>query len=304
MPGQVLQSVLSYTANLGLQYQAIKTAMDRVISAELVAVLPVLRWVLAFYVLVHFWRFATANAHWSSLMWALVRALVVVFFLKGSGAYTANVRDMLFETIPNGVVASTTGSSVLISAPQQFDIVSTAIDALTADIRRQNTSWSVSAIGNSLATWLVNVGLQAAVAVQAYVWLVSVRALAITLCLGVWFIMFELFERTRGFFQHWIGTAVGIVTFQVVSAIYLSLSMQSEMEMLRAIQANSRSFDIDQMISNLIHVGASMFGDALTMLVLPTICALAAGGGVHIGATRAASAIPGAAAAAVSKLRG
>lgn len=287
-----MNPALTYNTVLTTQYNSVREAMNRILNAELAAIIPTLQWVLALYILVQFYRVMVGTGDIRSFVTALIRAVVIVYFLRHNDIYVRFIADNLFEKIPNAL-AGIAGSSAQLSTPARFDVVSAAIDNLTAEIRHQNTSWTVTAFGNTLATWLVNIGLQAFLAAQAHVWLVSIRLMAILLCLSPWLLLFEFFERTRGFFSQWLGIACGLICFQLGASIFLRISMESEMALLRAIQAAGSPNSIDMMISNLIHVGTALFGDALAMAALPMITAVAGGAGAHVAATRAASMMPG-----------
>ena len=284
---------LTYTTILTGQYDAVRVAMDRVLAAELAAILPPLRVVLGAYFLLQFIQFAMGHVGIKPVVTALVRGVVVVWLLTGAGIWTGYVRDLSFERVPNALASVATGGNARLTAPQQFDNVSMAIDNLVAGVRKRNTSWSVTGFGNSIMTWLVWGGLQLMLTLQAYVWLASIRIMAIAICMGVWLILFEFFERTRGFFQNWIGIVVGVWTFQLAASVFLQISMHSEIELLRKIQQATPSNSVDVALANLGHVGSALAGDALTMLVLPTVFGGAAGVGAQLGAIAAARALPG-----------
>jgi hypothetical protein len=141
------------------------------------------------------------------------------------------------------------------------------------------------------------------VAIQAFVWLASIRIMAIAIILGPWLLMFEFFDRTRGFFQNWIGIVVGVWTFQFAASVFLQISMHSEMETLRNIQrASAASNSVDMMLSNLGRAAMSIFGDALTMLVLPAVFGGVSGAGAQIAAWRGMAAMPRMMAAATGRV--
>lgn len=282
---------IAYAAVLTAQYNAVKAGMDRVLTLELAAVVPVLKSVLAVYVLVQFILFAKGHLLGMAFVGRLVRAVVVSFLL--SNVWVSYVRDYAFEKIPTALAGTASGGTSVLTAPQQFENVSTAIDNLTADIRQRNTSWTVTAFGNSIMSWIVWGGLQFALTIQAYIWLTSIRIMALTLCVGVWLILFELFDRTRGFFQHWIGIVVGLWIFQLASSVQLQISLHSEIAMLRMIHDAGASNSVDQMIANMGHVGSALFGDALTMLALPALYGGVGGAAMQYGAASAFRAMPG-----------
>ncbi|MDO9713254.1 type IV secretion system protein [Paracraurococcus lichenis] len=281
----------SYATSLAVQYTAVRDGMDGVLASELKVVLPVLKTVLPVYTLVQFLLFAKGHVTGFAFVGRLLRAVVVSFIL--SNLWVDYVRNYAFEKIPTSLAGAASARTFNLTMPQQFDAVSKEIDNLTAEIRTRNTSWSVSAIGNSMMTWLVWGGMQFCVALQAYIWLTSIRIMGLLLCVGAWLILFELFERTRGFFQHWIGLVVGLWTFQLAASVQLQISMQSEDTLLRAIHDQAVNNSVDQMLANLGQVGNALVGDALTMLAVPTLFGGAAGAAAQIGAVALARSMPG-----------
>lgn len=293
---------LTYATYLTAQYEAVIAAIDAVLAVEVAALLRILKPALAFFFLIQFIRFGGGYIGWQRLLGELARALLIAAMLGAQGLYIPIARNTVVEHVPAAVAEIVTGQGSRLAPTRQFDVVSQAADNLTADIRRRNTSWSVSAFGNSIATVASNVSLQFWIAVQAGVWMVSIRLLAIALCLGPWLLIFELFERTRGFFTSWIGIMAGLLCFQLASAIYMQIALRSQMALLRAVQAAGDA-GIDEMLARLLHIANAIFTDALTMLFLPAICAIAGGAAAHVGATKAFNSLPGAAGRAYDKIR-
>ena len=280
-------TALTYAAVLTSQYDAVRAVMRNVIAAQTTHIVPgAARGCSALHFAIQFLRWGLAmGVSFGTVVLTLVRSAVIIFALNTSGAWTTWVADNAFERVPNALVAVANNTSPRLSAPQQFDSVSLAIDNLIADVRRRNTTWSISAFGNAIAAWVVWFGLQLGLAVQAFVWMVSVRLMAIAICVGMWLAILELFDRTRGFVNNWIGVVVGLLTFQLAASIYLQIAMHSEMELLRAIQEqNNNSNSVDMMIANLGKAGNVMAGDAITMISLGAV--FGGGGGIatHAGA--------------------
>lgn len=288
MAGSVL--AITYAAALSAQYNAVRVGMDRVLALELAVAVPVLKSVLAVYVLVQFVLFAQGQVQGLAFVGRLLRAVVVCFLL--SNVWVSYVRDYAFDKVPTALAGAASGGTVALTVPQQFEAVSVEIDNLMADIRTRNTSWSVTSISNGFMSWIVWGGLQFSLAIQAYVWLTSIRIMALILCVGVWLILFELFERTRGFFQHWIGMVVGIWTFQLASSIQLQIAMRGEHEILRSVRDFGNPNSVDQAIANMGHVGTALFGDALTMLALPALFGGVGGAAAQIGVMTVVRSMP------------
>jgi TrbL/VirB6 plasmid conjugal transfer protein len=301
----VLRSPLNFETWLTTQYDQIVRAMEHVLRAEMDAVLPTLRWVAAIFVGITFLRWGLGYIDWRGAGMAGLRMAVVVMLIGGQGIYMSRVRVGVMETIPNETARVITGTGGRMPAAAQFDTVSMAAENLAAEIRLRNTGWSIAALVNGLAALAANALFQFWLTVLAAVWLASIRLTAIALCLGVWLLLLEVFETTRGWVRHWVGILAGLLLFQIASSVFLQISMRSTMGLLRTTMENSRASgtSVEQMVLDLLHVSLAMFADAMTMLALPTICAVAGGGGAYLAAGMAARFVPGQMARAHDKVR-
>ena len=283
---------LTYERFLTEQWHAVRDGMDAVLSAQAGDVALVVRAVMAFYVLVRFLEWGTGRLGHFGFILAAVRGWAVVLLLTNQAVYAGTVRDYTWEHVPNTLVGAVTGRQSRLATHQQFDVVSTMHENLVADVRRQNQSWSVQTLANMLNAWLGNGSAQFWLMVMAGTYMTGLKLTAIAICLGAWFIVLELFERTRGFFMYWVGVVAGLLAYQLASSIYMQIALRGQMTLLRNTRA-ARGIGVDEMAVNLIHLGNTMFSDAMTMLSLSTICAVGGGVAGHAIATRAAAALPG-----------
>lgn len=273
-----------------IQDAAVISGMNSVINASLAFVWPIVHWLAIIYLIVMFVQVASNAMTMNAFIGKFARLFVVVALIHTSGIYTKYVRDLAFTEVPNTIAQVVAGTQPGVSAAAQFDTITMATDNLFATAMKQNTSWSVSGIGNAIALWIADGAANLMIAIMFGIWLLGRKLLAIVLCLGPWLLLFELFDLTRGFTAQWIGKIVGLLVFQLASATLMVIMLKGESTILQAIKA-SPGTDIDQMIGNLMHLVAFLATDALTMIALPAICAI--GSGVAAGHAVASGAIGG-----------
>jgi len=244
----------------------------------------------------------TGNMTVERFVGSSVRAAVVVFLISHSGAFVQYVRDPLFDKIPqaisNTILASAgvqTNSSATIA--QQFDKASAASDAVTAAIVSKQTGFSVASFVNYLSAQFANQGIQWLLAGIAAIWLLGQSLLAIILCFGPLLLGFELFDRTRGWVDQWIGKLVGMTAFGIGTSILLAIQMQGLLRLLKAVNSNLPQSGVEA-VAVLMRVAGNVVMDLLTMVALPAICAYGSGVAAALAAPSAMLAIRGSAAAA------
>ena len=293
---------ISYEAIAAGRIQQLKSAMDAVIAAELQFMVPILKSLLVMFVVRQFTLTWTGNMTVERFVGSSVRAAVVVFLISHSGSFAQYVRDPIFDKIPQAVsstilasagVQTTSGTTVA----QQFDKASAAADAVTAAIVSRQTSWSIASLVNYLSAQLADGGIQFMLACVAAIWLLGQSLLAIILCFGPLLLGFELFERTRGWVDQWIGKLVGVTCFGIGTSILLSIQMTGLRNMLRAVNDNLPTGG-PEAVAVLMRVGCNVLLDLCTMVALPTICAIGSGVAASLAAPSAAVALRGGAAVA------
>ena len=285
---------LRYERFLTEQWYAVRDGMDAVLAAQASEVGYVVRAVAALFLLVLFVQWGTGGRSGWSFIWNGAKAYAIVLLLTNPGYFAGTVRDYAWEKIPNAMVGAVNGRRSLLATHQQFDVVSAMHESLVADVRRQNQSLSIQTAVNMLNAWLGNGSAQFWLMVMAGTYMTGLKLTAIAICMGMWLIILELFERTRGFFMYWVGVMAGLLAYQLASSIYMQIALRSQQTLLRNTRA-ARGIGVDEMAVNLMHTGNAMFSDAMTMLALSTICALGGGAAGHAIAARAATALPGAA---------
>ena len=272
---------ISYEAIAAGRIQLLKTAMDAIIGAELQFVVPVLKSLLVMFVVRQFTLVWTGNMTVERFINSCARAAIIVLLISHSGAFAQYVRDPIFDKVPqaisstilNAAGAQTTSSTTV---AQQFDKASLASDAVTATIVSKQTSWAVASAVNYLSAQLANGGIQILLAAICAVWMLGQSLLAIILCFGPLLLGFELFDRTRGWVDQWIGKLVGMTAFGIGTSILLSIQMQGLLALLKAVDTSVPANGA-QAVAVMMRVGGNVLMDLLTMGALPAICAYGSG---------------------------
>jgi len=293
---------ITYDAIATSRIQQLKTMMDAVIAAELQFVVPIIKALLVMFVVRQFTLTWTGNMTVERFVGSSVRAAVVVFLISHSGAFVQYVRDPLFDKIPQAISSTIlasagvqTNSSATIA--QQFDKASAAADAVTAAIVARQISFSIASFVNYLSAQAADGGIQFLLSCIAGIWMLGQSLLAIILCFGPLLLGFELFDRTRGWVDQWIGKLVGMTAFGIGTSILLAIQMQGLLNMLRAA-SNNLPTGGPEAVAVLMRVACNIVLDLFTMVSLPAICAYGSGVAAALAAPSAMLALRGSAAAA------
>ena len=296
---------MNSTNIIGISYEAIaqgridqlKSAMDAIIAAELQFVVPILKSLLVMFVVRQFTLTWTGNMTVEKFVGSSVRAAVIVFLISHSGAFAQYVRDPIFDKLPQAVSSTVlasagvqTNSSMTIA--QQFDRASAAAEAVTAAIVARQTSFSIPSLVNYLSAQFANSGIQFLLSCIAGIWLLGQSLLAIILCFGPFLLVFELFDRTRGWVDQWIGKLVGMTCFGIGTSILLSIQMTGLRRMLKAVMDNLPTGG-PEAVAVLMRVCCNVVLDLFTMVALPTICAYGSGVAAALAAPSAMLALRG-----------
>ena len=284
------------------QDDALRAAMDTLITQGFAAASGPLRWFVTIFVLITFVLFAAGEITSGTFIKRTLRALSVIFIILHSSWYITNVRNNAFDTFPNAVATAYNGGTLL-SAAGQFDKASLASDNLVGQVREANTGWTASAFTNALAAWIADVGIQFTLSIECGIWLVGRKLMALVLVIGPWLTTFELFDRTRGWVDHFIGTIVSLSVFQLMSSALVKMQMTTVLSMLLAYHNAGGS--VDQVVGGLFHVLGSLTTDAIALIALPTVCAIGSGvAASNAVASGMAMAFPGRAVRLASTMRG
>ena len=286
---------ISYEAIAAGRIQQLKAAMDAVIAAELQFVVPILKSLLVIFVVRQFTLTWTGNMTVERFVGSSIRAAIVVFLIAHSGSFVQYVRDPMFDKIPQAVsstILSSAGvqTSTGTTLAQQFDKVSAAADAVTAAIVARQTSFSISSLVNYLSAQLANGGIQFLLAGICAIWMLAQSLLAIVLCFGPLLLGFELFDRTRGWVDQWIGKLVGMTAFGIGTSILLGIQMTGLRNMLRSVNDNLPTGG-PEAVAVLLRVGCNVLLDLFTMAALPAICAIGSGAAMALAAPSAMASV-------------
>lgn len=280
---------IAYATLAATRLEDLKSLMDAVINAETAYVTPVLKALFLIYLGRQFLMMNYGYLSGTTFVSTILRSGIVVLLVTKAGAYVQYVRDPIFDRIPQALAAMASrggGVTVGMNPAEQFDAAARAINAVTAQTLALNTGWSASAFGNYLAASLSNGGAQTILGCICAVWLLGVTMLAIVLCFGKVVLLFELFDRTRGWVGAWIGKLVGILAFGFGANILLALQMTELMNLLARVHANLPSNGAEA-VGVLMSVVSNIVLDLLTMIALPA----AVGFGSGIAASVAAPAV-------------
>jgi len=292
----------TYEAIAAGRIQQLKTAMDAIIAAELQFMVPILKSLLIMFVVRQFTLTWTGNMTVERFVGSSIRAAIVVFLITHSGSFVQYVRDPIFDKIPQAIsstilasagVQTNSGTTLAV----QFDKASAASDAVTAAIVARQTSFSVSSLVNYLSAQFANFGIQFMLAGIVAIWMLGQSLLAIILCFGPLLLGFELFDRTRGWVDQWIGKLVGLTAFGIGTSILLGIQMTGLRNMLRSINDNLPTSGAEA-VAALMRVGCNIVLDLFTMAALPTICAIGSGVAVSLAAPSAMASLRAAGTAA------
>lgn len=267
----------AYAAMAQARLDHLKAMMDAVIAAELTFMVPILKSLMVLFVARQFLMMQGGYLEWNRFVGSILRAGIVIFLITHSGAFAQTIRDPLFTKIPAAISSTILGSvgvnvTSAMGPAQQFDQVALQMDQLTARTLEVNTSWSATSIANSLAAHTANGGAQTVLGLIAGVWMCGVSLLAILLCFGPVLLVFELFDRTRGFVDQWVGKIIGIIALGMGTSILLALQMQELNDLLRTIHGSigpNTNPNASEAVGMLVHVFANLALDLLLMLSLP-----------------------------------
>ncbi len=221
---------IAYAALATHRVDTIRAMMDAVISAEAQFMTPILRALFIIYLGRQFIMMNFGYVSGKTFVSTILRSGIIILLVTKAGAFAQYVRDPLFDRIPRAVSSTILasvggGTTSSMGIAQQFDTVALAIDHVTARVLALNTGWTIAAGANYLTAMANNTWAQTLLAGVAAFWLLGVTLLAIALCFGPMVLVFELFERTRGYLVQWIGTLVGLTAFGIGTSILLAIQM-------------------------------------------------------------------------------
>lgn len=259
----------------------IHATMDAVLAAEANILNPILRALLVLYVGRQFLLTMAGHLSIQRFFDTIIRALIVVFLVTHNGSFVQYVRDPVYDKVPQALSAMVVGNYAATTASQplatQFDAISAKGDAITVAIQQGANSWF------SMTDWITSVSasvadgsFQLVLAIIVAIWLLGQTLLAIVLCLGLPMLCFELFERTRGFIDQWIGKLVGFSTFGFATSFVLALEMNGLKTMFDTLHTAAAANAV-QAAGMFWHVIGYSLLDLLTISALPTAVGFGSG---------------------------
>lgn len=274
-----------YTAFASSLDAATNSGIDAVVAAGVSSIRPILQTALTVAVVAG--GFAVSFGKMSAerlAVWA-VRALAVAWLIGGAAQYNPVVRTAVMDDAPNLVASAMNveGANTRITSAQQFCTLRTATENLASKVFKEATGWSVSALGARLSAEAALGWQGVCLEVMFAIWLIGRRLAALALCLGPFLLCFELFENTRGFVRHWIGTVVGLLCFQLTTAIQLRMSYEGAATYLSRLRGGM-GVSLDGMVQVLWDAAGWFAMDAVVMFAIPTICAVGSGVAVQTAA--------------------
>ncbi len=127
-----------------------------------------------------------------------------------------------------------------------------------------------------MSAWLADFAMQVLLACIVAVWLLGQTLLAIIICFGPLLLCFELFDRTRGFVDQWIGKIVGMTAFGLATSVLMAIMMQGLTTLMQSADGSIASSGA-QAVSVMLHVIIAITLDAFTMIALPSIVGFGSG---------------------------
>ncbi len=251
--------------------------MDTVLSAEGAVLMPILQALFLIFIGRQFLLCMYGHMGMERFMMSAIRVGIIVLLISHTNQFAQYVREPVFTTIPQtiaGFAGGSTSASQTIAA--QFDAVSAGADALTASTVKVNSGWAPSAFINCMSAWLADFAMQVLLACIVAIWLLGQTLLAIIICFGPLLLCFELFERTRGFVDQWIGKIVGMTAFGLATSVLMAIMMQGLTTLMQNADGSIASSGA-QAVSVMLHVIIAITLDAFTMIALPSIVGFGSG---------------------------
>lgn len=263
---------IPYATLMADRLATLKAMMDSVIDTEGTYVVPILKAIFAIYLGRQFLMMWGGYFSYTTFVKTVLRAGIVILLVVRAGAYVQWVRDPIFDRIPIALAAMTSnryGFTMPASVGQQFDDSALAINNITAQILALNTGWGVSAFGNYLSASLQNGAAQTVLGCISAVWMLALELLAILLCFGKIMLLFELFDRTRGFMDQYIGKIIGLLAFGFATNILMALQMAELMNLMSRV-ASRMPTNAAEAVSVLTRIFGDLVYDLLTLVAVPT----------------------------------
>jgi hypothetical protein len=249
----------------------LQSTMDAVLAAENGVLYPILKALFLIFIGRQFLLTMAGHLSMERFFATIIRSGVIIMLVTHSGAFVQWVRDPVFNKIPQAMSAMVAGNYAATTAGQpmaaQFDGISSKSNAISAEIDTVSTSiFSLTDLTNSMSGRLANLMLQIVLAIVVGIWLLGQTLLGIVLSMGPPLLCFEIFDRTRGFVDQWIGKLVGMTAF----------GLNGMKTMLDAVKAQATA-NATIAVAAFFQVLGNAVLDLLTMAVLPVAVGFGSG---------------------------
>jgi hypothetical protein len=259
----------------------LQATMDAVIAAEVNILNPILKALFLIYIGRQFLLTMAGHITMQRFFDTVMKAGIIILLVTHNGAFVQYVRNPVFNQIPQAMSAMVAGNYAALPTGQpmaaQFDAIAAKGDAITAEIWKVSSNWfSMTDWINSASATIANGAFQLVLAIIVAIWLLGQTLLGIVLALGLPMLCFEIFDRTRGFVDQWIGKIVGMAAFGFATSFVLALEMQGMKTMFdnvrTAVNANA-----NQAAGMFWHIIGDSVLDLITIAVLPTVVGFGSG---------------------------
>ena len=259
----------------------LQATMDAVLAAETGILHPIIRALFLIYIGRQFLLTMSGNLTMDRFFGTVIRSGIIILLVTHSGAFVQYVRDPVFNKIPQAMSNMVAGNYAATTAGQpmaaQFDAISAKGDAITAEIDKVSGNvLSVSDWINSASAHAANGSFQIVLAIIVGIWLLGQTLLGIILCLGPPLLCLEIFERTRGFVDQWIGKIVGMAAFGFATSFVLAMQMNGMKTMFDAVKAQTAA-NATAAAGMFWHVIGAGVLDLLTMATIPAAVGFGSG---------------------------
>jgi hypothetical protein len=259
----------------------LQSTMDAVLAAENGVLYPILKALFLIFIGRQFLLTMAGHLSMERFFATIIRSGVIIMLVTHSGAFVQWVRDPVFNKIPQAMSAMVAGNYAATTAGQpmaaQFDGISSKSNAISAEIDTVSTSiFSLTDLTNSMSGRLANLMLQIVLAIVVGIWLLGQTLLGIVLSMGPPLLCFEIFDRTRGFVDQWIGKLVGMTAFGFATSFVLAMEMNGMKTMLDAVKAQATA-NATIAVAAFFQVLGNAVLDLLTMAVLPVAVGFGSG---------------------------
>lgn len=264
------------SARVGMLQQVMTT----VLNGEQAVLVPILGLLLLMFFGRQFFLVMFGHLEMAKFMNSAIRAAVIVFLVHGTVNFNTYVAQKVFTNVPQALSTLGAGSYIPASTGQssatQFDQVSAAGDAITAQINSQVQITSPSTWLNGMTADFSDAAFQMELFCIFGVWFLGLNLLAIALCLGPPLLCFEFFERTRHFVDTWISWLVSFACHGLASSIVLGMEMQSLQDMLKSANGIAGQ-NLPAAASMMVHAVGNGILDLLLIVACPLAFSLGAG---------------------------